>query len=169
MMERGHVLNGKDSIIGEIGHAVISDSADTTCACGKSGCLESMVSLKKIQQMLNEGCDHADEKVTFQSLFDASAQGDERARKVVRYLAHCFATVLHNLSLTYNQDAVVFQGDFALADVFFDECLKKKLAEFRYFPDGKFFSIDYDRRELSQLAARGDAALMQRMYFSSVL
>ncbi len=170
MIERGHVLNGRDSLIGEIGHAVISDSADTTCTCGKTGCLESMVSIKRIRQMLADEGDETlgtGEKVTFQSLFEASEGGNVLARKMVAYLAHCFATVLHNLALTYNQDMVIFQGDFAYADRYFDECLRKELCQFRYFPGENCFAIEYDRRELTKLAARGDSALLQRMYFAS--
>ena len=86
---------------------------------------------------------------------------------MVAYLAHCFATVLHNLALTYNQDMVIFQGDFAYADQYFNECLRKELCQFRYFPDETCFAIEYDRRELTKLAARGDSALLQRMYFAS--
>ena len=170
MVERGHVLNGRDSLIGEIGHAVISDSADCTCTCGKNGCLESMISIKRIRKMLADEGDETlgtGEKVTFQSLFEASEEGNGLARKMVAYLAHCFATVLHNLALTYNQDMVIFQGDFAYADQYFDECLRKELCQFRYFPDETCFAIEYDRRELTKLAARGDSALLQRMYFAS--
>lgn len=170
MIERGHVLNGRDSLIGEIGHAVISDSVETTCTCGKSGCLESLVSIKRIRQMLKDAGDEdlgTGEKVTFQSLFAASENGHALARTIVGYLAHCFATVLHNLALTYNQDTVVFQGDFAYADQHFDECLKQELCQFRYFPDKPGFSIVYDRRQLTKLAARGDSALLQRRYFAS--
>lgn len=170
MIERGHVLNGRDSLIGEIGHAVISDSASTTCTCGKSGCLESMISIGHIRKMLAEaedcGFDNP-ETVTFQTLFAASSEGNAAARKIVAYLAHCFAAVLHNLALTYNQDMVIFQGDFAYADQHFDECLKAELQQFRYFPNDSRMTILYDKRQLTELAARGDAALMQRNYFAS--
>lgn len=172
MIERGHVLNGRDSLIGEIGHAVISDSVETTCTCGKSGCLESLVSIKRIRQMLKDAGDEdlsTGEKVTFQSLFAASENGHKLARSIVGYVAHCFATVMHNLALTYNQDTVIFQGDFAYADRHFDECLKQELSQFRYFEGEPGFTIDYDRRQLTKLAARGDSALMQRLYFASFI
>lgn len=172
MIERGHVLNGRDSLIGEIGHAVISDSVETTCTCGKSGCLESLVSIKRVRKMLKDAGDEdlgTGEKVTFQTLFAASENGHKLARSIVGYVAHCFATVLHNLALTYNQDTVIFQGDFAYADRHFDECLKQELIQFRYFGDEPSFTIAYDRRQLTKLAARGDSALMQRLYFASFI
>ena len=62
---------------------------------------------------------------------------------------------------------VIFQGDFAYADQHFDDCLKQELDQFRYFPDDSRIAIEYDRRELTKLAARGDSALLQRNYFAS--
>ncbi len=74
---------------------------------------------------------------------------------------------LHNLSVSYNQEAVVFQGDFARADKVFDTCLKQELKEFMYFPESEPFPIYYDRRDLLQLAAAGDTQRMKNMYFTT--
>lgn len=163
MIERGHVLNGKDSLIGEIGHMVISDKGPSLCGCGKKGCLESVVSLRHVQNLM-QGL-HVD---SIRELFRQSASGESTARTVVCYLAHCFAVALHNLSLAYNQEAVVFQGDFAFADSTFDEQLKKELSEFRYYPDGKYFTIEYDRRDLGLLAAQGAAERLKNRYLDSL-
>ena len=162
MMEKGHVLNGRDSLIGEIGHMIIADDGPLVCGCGKRGCLESLVSLSHMRTLLG------DSAATFESLFARSASGDAGARKVVRYLAHCFAVALHNLSLCYNQEIVVFQGDFALADEWFDRCLKEELRQFRYYPNGGLFTISYDRRDLPVLAALGGAELLRKQYFASL-
>ena len=162
MMEKGHVLNGRDSLIGEIGHMIIADDGPVLCGCGKRGCLESLVSLSHVRSLMNEP------ELTFEALFERSAGGDEDARRVVRYLAHCFAVALHNLSLCYNQEIVVFQGDFALADELFDRCLREELRQFRYYPGGEVFAISYDRRELTALAALGGAELLRKQYFASL-
>ena len=162
MMEKGHVLNGRDSLIGEIGHMIISDDGPVLCGCGKRGCLESLVSLQHVRSLTG------DDSMTFEKLFDLSNAGDGDARRVVKYLAHCFAVVLHNLSLCYNQEIVVFQGDFALADEWFDRCLKEELKQFRYYPDGALFTLSYDRRDLSVLAAQGGAELLRKQYFASL-
>lgn len=170
LIENGHVLSGKDALIGEIGHMLVDNTASTQCECGKNGCLERSVSLACIIKML--GSDHplcnGDRPLTLRRLFAASAAGDSSAQKVVTYLAHCFAIALHNLVLVYNPDVVIFQGDFALADQHFDNCLKRELAEFRYFPEEGICEIRYDKRELSWLAARGSAAMLQQHYFSSM-
>lgn len=171
MLERGHVLNGSDSLIGEIGHMLISDNGPRVCGCGKRGCLESLVSLSHVRSLLlkNRAIRPEDPfDVTFAWLFQQSAAGNEKAREVVRYLAHCFAVALHNLSLTYNQDTVIFQGDFALADETFDRRLREELNEFHYYPRREPFAILYDQRDLTLLAARGGSESLRKMYFSAV-
>lgn len=169
MIERGHILNGRDSLIGEIGHMVISEGDPEECGCGKRGCLESQVSIRRVRRMMLEAGSTRDvSAMTYRQLFTLSAEGDAAARQVVQHLAHCFAAALHNLSLAYDQDAVVFQGDFAWADEAFDRCMKEELRQFRYYPEGQLFTIDYDRRDLSALAAQGGAELIKRQYFASL-
>jgi len=170
LIGNGHVLSGKDALIGEIGHMIINTTTSIPCACGKNGCLERSTQLEHIISLL--GADHplckGDEPLTFCRLFEASAAGDMAARQVVADLAHCFAVALHNLALIYNPDVVIFQGDFSLADKHFDDCLKRELAEFRYFPEAGIFEVHYDKRDLAWLATRGSAAMLQEHYFASL-
>ena len=169
MIERGHVLNGRDSLIGEIGHMVISDSAKTTCGCGKSGCLESLVSIHNVKRMLREaGAQELCDGLTLPRLFELSAAGDTRAQEAVRYLAHCFAVMLHNLSLAYNQEVVVIQGDFAWADALFDSALREELRQFCYYPSGEAFDVVYDKRDIALQSLRGGAEVLKKKYFASL-
>jgi len=170
LIENGHVLSGKDSLIGEIGHMLIENPAPIRCTCGKNGCLERSVSLERIADLL--GSDRnlwdADRPLTFQALFEASARQNPAAQQVVAHLAHCFAVALHNLALVYNPDVVIFQGDFALADSYFDNCLKRELAEFHYFPEKGVFEIRYNKQDLPWLAVRGSADMLRKHYFSTL-
>lgn len=170
LIDKGHVLNGRDSLIGEIGHMIIDAGDDVVCGCGKRGCLESMVSLRRVRGKLKELGEEEEicQRMTFQELFLRSARGDARAQEVTAYLAHCFAVALQNLALAYNQETAVFQGDFAWADEHFDACLKRELSQFRYFPRGGLFSITYDKRKLTWLAAQGGAGKLIEKYFSAL-
>lgn len=171
LIENGHVLNGKDSLIGEIGHMTILNTDQETCGCGKHGCLERLICIERIRKLLQEqGVESFDgvSPVTFETLFVASRQHHPQARLAVRYLAHCFAIALHNLSLVYNPSDVVFQGDLAYADEYFDQCLLGELKEFRYYPAEGVFSTHYDRGDLAALAARGGASLLKRHFFSTM-
>ena len=168
MIERGHVLNGRDSLIGEIGHMIVSDREDVACACGKHGCLESLLSVSHVRDMLRaQGAEDLCEGLTIPKLFEYSAAGDTRAQAVGRRLAHYLAVALHNLSLCYNQEVVVIQGDFAWADERFDSALKEELSQFRYYPQ-ELFRIDYDRRDISLLSLRGGAGVIKKKYFASL-
>ena len=102
-------------------------------------------------------------------LFARSAEGEEPAQAVVKYLAHCFAVALQNLSLGFNQEKVIFQGDFAMADEVFDQQLKKELRQFRYYPRGALFSIEYDRSSLYEQAAQGAAGKLREKYFERLV
>lgn len=170
LIERGHVLNGRDSLIGEIGHMIISDTDDEVCGCGKRGCLESLVNRRRVRRMMRELGEPEDScaELTIPEVFQRSANGDPRAQAVSKRLAHCFAVALQNLSLAYNQELVVFQGDYAWADELFDECLKEELRQFRYYPQGELFAIAYDRRELTQLAVQGATGKLIEKYFDSL-
>ena len=169
MIERGHVINGRDSLIGEIGHMVISDGADTVCGCGKRGCLESLVRISHVREMLCEaGASEISQGLTMRGLFALSAQGETHAQAVVRYLAHCFAVALHNLSLAYNQEVVVIQGDFAHADALFDRCLREELTQFCYYPAQEPFEIVYDHRDISMLSLCGGAEVLKKKYFAAL-
>ncbi|MDO4484298.1 MAG: ROK family transcriptional regulator [Clostridia bacterium] len=168
MIEKGHVLNGRHSLIGEIGHMIIDSNASEQCICGKRGCLESMVSLPVIRRRLKADGFETDDDFTIRQLFDLSQKGSEPCRKVSAYLAHCFAVALHNLAVSYNQDFVVFQGDFAWADEVFITRLKDELCAFLYFPEDNPFTIEYDQRDLMTLAAIGDIQRLKNSYFESI-
>lgn len=165
MIDKGHVLNGRDALIGEIGHMIISDSSIETCVCGKRGCLESLVNMKRIRALLKERGADPSPALSFKELFERSAAGEADYHAMSTYLAHYYAMILHNLSLTYNQDIVVFQGDLAWADDVFDRALRRELSEFAYYPEDRTITIEYDRRDLPLLAARGDADCLKNFYF----
>ena len=169
LIECGRVLNGKDFLIGEIGHMTVSDDDTELCGCGRTGCLERMVSLEHTRKLADQIGAHffADDPLfDFDDLFELSVQGDADARKLVRCLAHYFALMLHNISLVYNPDVVVFQGNFAFADAYFDKCLRVELSTFRYNAQ-ESLRILYDRSPLEQQAARGAADMIRRIYFST--
>ena len=106
------------------------------------------------------------ERLSFGILFAASGQGDPYARAQVRRLAETFALLLRNLSLAFDPELVVFTGDYASADAWFDVCLREKLAGFRYTPGSCLPETRYDRRELLTLDAEGCARAMREHFLS---
>lgn len=173
-IEDGRILNGRDSIIGEIGHMVL-DPADTElCSCGSCGCLERLVSIARLRKRIaatpppeaSPLSKLAPESVNLQHLFFASRQEDSYAREYVTYLAECFATLLRNVSLVFNPETVVFVGDYAQADSFFDSCMQQKLKQFHYLASGRDIEIIYDDSSLYDMDAKGGALALINHFFS---
>lgn len=174
LIQDGRILNGRDSLIGEIGHMVLDPADSEQCSCGSYGCLERLVSVSRLRQYIAGHTPPAGsplaklqpESVKLNHLFFASRQGDAYAREYVGYLADCFATMLRNVSLVFNPETVVFVGDYATADSYFDERMRQQFSQFHYLASGKPIEIRYDTRPLSELDTRGGALALLNHFFS---
>ncbi|MBE0450277.1 MAG: ROK family transcriptional regulator [Clostridia bacterium] len=54
IVQNGSIINGFDKRAGEIGHTIIAPHLETSCRCGRKGCLESLISEKGIIKDLEE-------------------------------------------------------------------------------------------------------------------
>ncbi len=176
LIEKGRILGGKNSLIGEIGHMIIDPSDPETCGCGSHGCLERLVSVDRVRRILQQQASHFPGssllqgdpgQVTIPQVFAASCEEDPLARHLVDYLARAFATALRNISLVFDPDLIVFQGDYAYADPYFDRQLREILQEFQYFPPDGPFEIHYDRRPLAEMDVLGSYTALTRRYFAT--
>ena len=176
LIEKNHILSGKNSLIGEIGHMVIDPNDPEQCGCGSHGCLERLVSEGRMRRLVERlrGENPTSplgrlpaERVTIPEIFRHSQQGDPLARELTDYLARVFATALRNISLVFDPDLIVFQGDFAQADDSFDQRLREYLAEFQYYPAGGPFEIRYDQRPLPEMDALGSYTALAERYFDA--
>ena len=173
MIEKNHILSGKNSLIGEIGHMIIDPNDREVCGCGSRGCLERLVSEGRMRRLVERKlADYPQsalgtrpQQVTIAEIFRCSQEGDPLARELVNYLARVFATALRNISLVFDPDQIVFQGDYAQADAFFDRRLREYLGEFQYAPDP--FEIRYDRRPLAEMDALGSYIALTERYFDA--
>lgn len=173
MIEKNHILSGKNSLIGEIGHMIIDPNDREVCGCGSRGCLERLVSEGRMRRLVErKQADYPQsalgahpERVTIAEIFRCSQEGDPLARELVDYLARIFATALRNISLVFDPDRIVFQGDYAQADAFFDQRLREYLSEFQYDPGP--FEIRYDRRPLAEMDALGSYIALVERYFDA--
>lgn len=174
-IERGHIMNGPNSLIGEVGHMTIDPSDPEPCGCGSRGCFERLVSPARVRRMVREAA--ADypasplplqgEQLSIPALFAASEGGDALAQAISRRLAGIFALVLRNISLVFDPDCVVFQGDYASADEIFRTTLREEMAGFHYYPSGIPFEIRADHRPLAGMDAEGAFIALDHLYFSN--
>ena len=174
MIEGGRILNGRDSLIGEIGHMVLDPTDTELCSCGSRGCLERLVSIARLRKRIAADPPPPSsplsklpaEAISLHHLFFASRQGDAYARSYVKYLADCFAIMLRNVSLVFNPEKVVFVGDYAGADAYFDRCMRESFEQFHYLASGRAMELVYDDRSLPELDAKGGAVALLGHFFS---
>ena len=174
MVKDGKILNGRDSLIGEIGHMMLDPFDPEQCICGSYGCIERLVSPARLRKYISNEpppessplAKLAPEAVGLHQLFFASQQGDEYAKEYVAYLADCFAALIRNVSLTFNPETVVFVGDYALADENFDKQMRRNFEQFHYLASSKPIEILYDTHSLPDLDARGGAVALLNNFFS---
>lgn len=175
LMSGGRILNGKDSLIGEIGHMMLEPSDPEICGCGSHGCFERQVSNDRIRRIIAEGRDAHPESplsripadaAAVQAVFDASAAGDPFARGIVEALAGYFAVALKNITLMFNPDLVVFQGEYARADDAFWRAVDAHLASFHYYNAARPFRLETDCRAIPDVATLGAYTLLIDRLFS---
>lgn len=176
LIEKNHILSGKNSLIGEIGHMIIDPKDPEKCGCGSHGCLERLVSIDRLRTIVQQQAPQFPDSsllarpvdsISIPDLFTASAAGDPLARRLVEYMANAFSAALRNICLVFDPDLIVFQGDYAYADDHFDRELRRRMQEFQYFPPDGPFEIRYDRRPLSEMDALGSYTALSRQYFSN--
>ena len=174
-IERGHITNGRRSLIGEIGHMTVKPDDPEPCGCGGRGCFERLISPGRMRSMLKEELSSAPDAelfsrlshLTIPELFQKSEAGAPAARAVSLRLARVFAPVLRNVCLVFDPDTVILQGDYAAADAAFRGELRRAMEGFRYFADGIPFRLLTDGRNLSEMDAEGAFFALDHLYFSN--
>jgi len=174
LIQDGKILSGRDSLIGEIGHMILNPADTELCSCGSYGCVERLVSIARLRKQIATDpppassplAKLAPEAINWNHLFFASQQGDPYARTYASFLADCFSALIRNVALVFNPEKVVFVGDFAIADAYFDQHMQEKFRQFHYLATSTPLEVRYDTRLLPELDARGGARAMMDHFFS---
>lgn len=174
LIRDGQILNGRDSLIGELGHISLEPSDPEECSCGGHGCLERLVSVARLRRRILMDPPPAasplaklnPEEISLHHLFFASRQNDPYARAHVTRLAEHFALMLRNVAMVFNPEVVCFVGDYAIADNHFRNHILTVLNRCRYISSAAPVEIRYDDRHLPVLDARGGAAALLDHFFA---
>jgi predicted NBD/HSP70 family sugar kinase len=60
LLTRGELIRGSRGAAGEIGHVTVGADVGPLCVCGKSGCLESWMSIRSLEDRIAQGADRDD-------------------------------------------------------------------------------------------------------------
>jgi glucokinase len=131
-----------------LGHVTLIPEGGPLCTCGKTGCVQSVVSgtaiARRAREMLERGrairFPHAVDprNVTSRDVFDAAAMNDSVAQEIVDEVAAACGLAVSNIIHLFNPEAVIIGGGVAQAGAFFldrvRESARKRLlveAEFK--------------------------------------
>lgn len=130
----GRLYRGVGDSAGEIGHTTI-DVGGHQCGCGNYGCLEAMASenalVKTMVKSIKEGRDSMVldlaggnlEDVTPEIIYEAAANGDILASRILRQIARYLGIAVANAINTFNPELIVIGGGITRAKTFIEETM----------------------------------------------
>lgn len=172
----GKIQDGEAQMMIEVGHMIMDPHDEEKCTCGNCGCAEQLISIKRIRRdidtLLLKYPDSVLSKlpvdmIKYKDLFDGCRKGDPLCLKEVERLAQIVGRLLRNIFLACNPGTVVFVGNFADADEYFDEIVHRTLKNnWVYSLRGETFEILYERRDLIMLETLGSAEAVIKAFYN---
>jgi glucokinase len=138
------VLEGEHSHGAELGHMKIEMTNPRQCGCGRWGCLEAYASatavVKRAQEALAQPgvrsplaqYTRKEGGLTARDVFDAAAEGDPLADKIVEETAYYLAVGAVNMMHTIDPDMVVFTGGMIAAGEGFLERIRHHIHQLAF-------------------------------------
>lgn len=119
---KGHEHQGHEGFAGEFGHTCIHPNG-RKCACGKEGCLETLVGARGIVYTANELMKESDEpslmrnveKLTPRIISEFCEKGDAMAIETFRRTGQVFGIALANYASIINPEAIILTGGISRA------------------------------------------------------
>ncbi|HAK44604.1 MAG TPA: hypothetical protein DCO79_01605 [Spirochaeta sp.] len=137
----GQLKHGAQNFSGEIGHMLLMPTSGPKCICGGKGCFEALVSLKRINALINEGRKLHDNSLIFtdennetmlKRLFAAFVQGDEFAIVIMDEIAFWFASGINNVIMINDPELIILEGIYTTVGDSFIELIKFHLERLAY-------------------------------------
>lgn len=124
----GKIVQGVKGAAGEIGHMTVVADGGAPCNCGKSGCLETIVSatgiVRQVMEKLSNEKNLAGElvnkyqltrKITAKDVFDAGRNGDSLALSIIEHTAVHLGLALASIGNILNPEKIVIGGGVSKA------------------------------------------------------
>lgn len=177
LIDKGSLILGSHTLIGEIGHMTVDIFDTELCQCGNTGCFERLVSEKRLFSIINKNQTEYKnsmlyqygDKIILQNYFDCADKGDSLAIKTVEYLAKNFAVALKNICVISDPDLIIIQGKYSTAGTTFKTRLENELKRFKYFPSEFNNYICYSQGELYLKALIGLSMVLNNGFFKAFL
>ncbi|MCR2821514.1 ROK family protein [Lederbergia panacisoli] len=130
----GQLIAGSDFLAGELGHDTVPGISNE-CACGKIGCLETVVSAPGISRLAAEKVSSnkgtllrlVEGKITALDVYEASEKGDAAAKEIFDYVGNTLAQKLATVVYLLNPEVIIIGGGVAAAGDFLLNPIRKTL------------------------------------------
>ncbi len=175
VLDHGKLIQGANGFVGEFGHITVASAEETEkCACGNSGCFETLVSPKAIQRYAmetkmnypNSPLLKEEGKLQYLSIFKASNEGDAFACRIMDKIISYFVLLIRNMILIHNPRVIVLQGIYTQAGDYFLNKLQSEIHSLPFFKIEKEFNLVYSDIGLSQGCFTGGALILADQYFN---
>lgn len=122
VIAHGSLLTGARGLAAELGHIKVAFRASAPCACGKTGCLESLASGSAIARVARERVAAGEasvlrdwfqgdlQRVTAREIGQAARQGDPLSREVHKGAAEALGAGIVSLVHVFDPEAVLLGG-----------------------------------------------------------
>jgi predicted NBD/HSP70 family sugar kinase len=174
----GEVIQGAQSISGEIGHMTLDPYEGFPCICGAKGCFEAMASARRILGLAREAADRFPDSplarslsastVRLDDICAAAAQGDPLSLYLIGDVARWFVIGLSNIIMVNDPELIVLQGAYVKAGAFFLDKLRDGIGRIGLPDVEKRVRVEYSRLG-EERGVLGAAALMISNFFSQNL
>lgn len=173
----GKLQHGNLCLSGEIGHMVVDPDNQTLCACGGKGCLEVMVSPRRLEDKARElrgeypdsllFTEKPNRDVSFDAILKASNQGDALACRLIDQAVTYFAIAINNLVYSCDPGLFIIQGEYAKAGDYFIANLRNRVNNLTLLRMKKTIDIEYSTLD-DEYSVIGAACYVADMHFESM-
>lgn len=141
---QGQVFRGSSMGAGEIGHTTLLLRGGEPCRCGKTGCLETLVSetafLNQAHEItrfhpdgiLAEVIEEYPNQNMMDNIVEAARRGDDTVRGMLAERANYLGIALANMVDLYNPEMIILGGLFTQAGDFFIDPLKETVRKMSF-------------------------------------
>jgi glucokinase len=126
----GHLLTGEQRLAGEFGHLTIDPNAPDRCNCGKTGCLEAIVSSPNIVRQYLAKSGRSGERLEAHPVTEVFARargGDPAAGEVLDRVGHYLGLGLSHVVNILNPAVIVLGGDLIAAQDLLIPAIQREL------------------------------------------
>ena len=159
----GQLARGLSGMAGEFGHVPL-DPKGPPCACGSSGCWEVFASNRAALRYYLESSSQAD-GLSFQDLLNLADQGDSRAEKALRMMAHALGRGMRMIVAGLAPNRIIVIGDLTRSWHRFESIVESEVKS-QVLPGGGI-PVLVPAHEDGMARLRGTVALVFQKHFGA--